>query len=218
MSVEAKSLTTNREEERGRIALESISYEAFSNEESLPNVYETLGPYSKKMIQLIGRGYFSGQDTSDLFHESFLKAWQRRETYEAGRGPFIAWYVSIVRNTTIDEMRRRGKRPQEVNVGNIEGLLDYAMIDLEEAPNTDIVELRVDLQDAIEKLPDIQKNYVNAVYRSGRSYREIAMSLEIPLGTFKTRINKGQKLLREILGENYLSGDVFDAAVSSGEE
>jgi RNA polymerase sigma-70 factor (ECF subfamily) len=143
-------------------------------------------------------------DAQDLTQNTVLKALRFHKRFKTGT--YIkAWLLTILRNTFINEYRRKVRRPAFVELSGTEpspspspdpevpidpGGRDY--------PN--IVELLDDeVKAAIEELPPEFRQAVIMADIEDKSYKEIAEAMKCPLGTVMSRLYRGRKLLREKL-------------------
>ena len=60
----------------------------------------------------------------EILQEAFFRAWQQGGSFSSGRGTFITWLLSITHNLSIDEIRRRRRRPQKADSEEPEQILD----------------------------------------------------------------------------------------------
>ncbi|GMU94297.1 MAG: ECF RNA polymerase sigma factor SigR [Candidatus Hydrogenedentota bacterium] len=143
-------------------------------------------------------------DAADLTQNTVLKALRFHDKFE--KGTYIkAWLLTILRNTYINEYRRRARRPAMVELSGAEPAQDSSP-DPEiryEPPNRSAAELMELLDDAvrqaIESLPDDFRNAVIMADIEDLTYKEIADRMGCPLGTVMSRLFRGRKLLREKL-------------------
>jgi len=125
----------------------------------------------------------------DLFQETVCKALTYRESFRPGT-QIRAWLFTIMRNVFINDYRRDRKKKvvYENYQYNRQGATD---------PSTMSVGLK-EIQQAIHQLPALMK-LVCQLYLLGYKYQEIALVLDEPLGTVKSRIHFAKKLLQEKL-------------------
>jgi len=74
--------------------------------------------YSANVYALALRMLGDRQLAEELVQETFLRVWRQAATYRMVRGALVAWILSIARNLAIDELRRRGARPQAAEAHN----------------------------------------------------------------------------------------------------
>jgi RNA polymerase sigma-70 factor (ECF subfamily) len=131
-------------------------------------------------------------DAYDLVQESLLRVRKGLETYQPGS--MEAWLSRIVTNVFLDEVRRKRRRPVEVLPDDPERLLPPS-------PGADEATdgLSDDVQAALRRLPEEFRTAVVLCDVVGLSYEEIAASISIPVGTVRSRIHRGRRLLRTAL-------------------
>jgi RNA polymerase sigma-70 factor (ECF subfamily) len=137
----------------------------------------------------------------EIVLDVFTRVWEKAATYRGEQARVSSWLSSITRYRAIDELRRRGARPQLESLD----LADVAARTLRRAngPET-AIELRLQRQRvraALTELPEEQKQVLVLAYFQGYTHREIAEALDQPLGTVKTRIRLGMQKLRAMLHE-----------------
>lgn len=145
-------------------------------------------------------------DAQDLVQNTVVKALRFHGKFE--KGTYIkAWLLTILRNTFINEYRRKVRRPAMVELTGAEPAEDKSLdaeVPYEPAQPTtnNLMELLDDhVKAAIEALPDDFRRAVIMADLEDRSYKEIAEIMGCPLGTVMSRLFRGRKLLREQLKE-----------------
>ena len=133
-------------------------------------------------------------DAQDLVQEVLLRVRRGLATYQPGS--MEGWLSRITTNAFLDEMRRRKRRPADALPDDPERVLPSspsaeAALAAETLPD--------DVQAALLRLPDEFRAAVIMCDVAGLSYQEIGESLDIPIGTVRSRIHRGRSLLREAL-------------------
>ena len=131
-------------------------------------------------------------DAYDLVQEALIRVRRGLETYQPGS--MEAWLSRIVTNVFLDEVRRRRRRPVEALPEDPERLLPSSP-GADEATDS----LPDDVQAALRRLPEDFRTAVVLCDVVGLSYEEIAGALSIPVGTVRSRIHRGRRLLRAAL-------------------
>jgi RNA polymerase sigma factor (sigma-70 family) len=131
----------------------------------------------------------------DLFQETMYRALSYRDKYRVGTN-IKAWLFTIMRNIFINNYRRKAKRSTIFDKNGTDYILDTGKYTVINDADTNM-NLKA-IQTAIHNLPDIFKNPF-VLYYNGYHYNEIAIQLEEPLGTIKSRIHFARKLLKETL-------------------
>ena len=157
------------------------------------------GPLNNFIYRIINDPAF----TEDILQETFLRLWLNRDSYkEIAR--FSTWIYTIASNLAKTEIRRRKvRRWLSFSGGIYERPLEIADDSVD--PQRDLerrnIQRRVD--EEIRKLPLVFREVVVLRDIQELSYEEISSILEIPLGTVKSRVNRGrqrlQKRLRDLL-------------------
>jgi RNA polymerase sigma-70 factor (ECF subfamily) len=147
-------------------------------------------------VQMLGDRGTAEEITLDVF----TQLWQKAESYQPGRASVKTWLTSIARHRAIDEIRRLDVRPEGDSISWDALQVEPASSSHPEAQ----AERALDhdrVRRALGSLPEEQRRALILAYFGGQTQREIAASLDIPLGTVKTRIRLGmQKLRRRLRG------------------
>ncbi|HYT39704.1 MAG TPA: sigma-70 family RNA polymerase sigma factor [Acidimicrobiia bacterium] len=131
-------------------------------------------------------------DAFDLVQEALLRVRKGLETYQPGS--MEAWLSRIVTNVFLDEVRRKRRRPVEVLPADPERLLPSSPGADEQTEG-----LSDDVQAALHRLPEEFRTAVVLCDVVGLSYEEIAEAISVPVGTVRSRIHRGRRLLRTAL-------------------
>jgi len=145
-------------------------------------------------------------DAEDLTQNTVLKALRFHDKFQ--QGSYIkAWLLTILRNTFINDYRRKVRRPAQVPLSGTEPAPDAAPdphVNYEPRSRNyaDVLELLDDkVRQAIEELPEDFRQAVIMADIEDKSYKEIADIMKRPIGTVMSRLFRGRKLLREKLGD-----------------
>ena len=158
--------------------------------------------YSALVFSVGLRVLYDRQLAEDVVQEVFLRLWRRPWSYDAGRGRFVSWLMSVTRNRAIDERRRltRRGRLEERSEDRIPELRAPSRYHdpLEEAS---LAEERRAVRHQMTRLPPAQRQVLELAYFAGLTQVEISERTGQPLGTVKTRIRLGMQKLREALSD-----------------
>ena len=113
-----------------------------------------------------------------------------------GRSRLTTWLYRIATNAALDELRRRTRRPVPYETLPEAGLAAAGRA----APDTDAVDARLTIDDALAQLPDEFRVAVVLRDLCDLDYAEIAAVLELPPGTVRSRISRGRTALAAVLG------------------
>lgn len=126
---------------------------------------------------------------NDLCQETLYKAFAYRHKYEHGTN-IKAWLYTIMRNIFINDYRRNTRKKIILDT------IRYAQV--QQATSSEVNLRLKEIYTAIHRLPAIFKTAC-LLYLQGYKYHEIALALNEPLGTIKSRIHFAKKLLQKQL-------------------
>lgn len=138
-------------------------------------------------------------DARDLLQETYLKAYRFWDKYEKGTN-IRAWLFRIMKNSYINRYRKETKEPDKVDYGDIENF--YNSIRADYADTNDLQEklfgnlLGDEVAKALEELPEDFRTVVILCDIEGMTYEEISEFIERPIGTVRSRLHRGRKLLQ----------------------
>lgn len=175
-----RHIQSNEEDEPRTSTSTAVTAEAL--EEEILDLLPALRAYGLSLTK-------SPADADDLVQETLLKALANVHRFQRGTN-LRAWLFTIERNTFYSEYRRRKREmPSEADPSDIigsDGAQEWS------------VELD-DVKGALAALPCDQRDAVVLVGGIGLSYEEAASICECPLGTIKSRVNRGRTGLQKIL-------------------
>jgi len=143
-------------------------------------------------------------DANDLLQETYLKAFRFWDKYEKGTN-IRAWLFRIMKNSYINRYRKESKEPDTVDYEDVENF--YNSIRAESTDPNDLQKklfgnmLGDEVSKALANLPDDFRTVVILCDIEGMTYEEIAEFLDIPIGTVRSRLHRGRKLLQQMLFE-----------------
>ena len=156
--------------------------------------------YGRLAYSLIYRVVRNAGAAEDLVQETFLRVWNRVQSFDQTRGALGPWVLTVARNRAIDYLR------------SVDGKMSAGALELDrlETPvmfsNFEDGALSLDrarvLKTAFEKLSPTQREVIELAYFEGLSQTEMAERMKQPLGTVKTWVRSALKALRDdIVGE-----------------
>ena len=152
--------------------------------------------YSKMIFNLAFQ--FSGnyQESEDLTHEIFLKLYNSLNKYDSNKN-FNAWFLTLARNYMIDNYRKtKWEKTKRDNFNDhflASNVFDAPEEKILEEENKKIVWESLNLLSADIRMAVILRDI------QGKKYEEIAEIVGLPLGTVKSRVNRGRLQLAKII-------------------
>ncbi len=150
------------------------------------------------------------KDAEDLVQESYLKAFRFFHSFERGTNA-RAWILTILTNTFRTRYRKKKQEPDMIDFETVENFCladeivkEITAKDKSEAKGSNVTEILKDYvsDDVVKALESVPEQFRMAVLLSdveGFSYQEISEILGISVGTVKSRIFRGRKILQKLL-------------------
>jgi RNA polymerase sigma-70 factor (ECF subfamily) len=152
--------------------------------------------YSKKVFNMAFQFTGSFQESEDLTQDIFVKLYRSLDKFEMGKN-FTAWMLTLAKNYLIDEYRRtkwekKSRDDFEDHLPTLAGRDDPESGLAEE-------ETRSLLWSGLNRLPADIRMAVILKELQGKKYEEVAEITGVPVGTVKSRVNRGRLQLAQIL-------------------
>ena len=139
------------------------------------------------------------QDAQDIVQEAFIRAFKGFHGFRGGNGR--AWLLTIVRNTAYTWINKR--MPDQKLVPYVEER-HADIISIDQSANESVIEKRrQDLSDALERLPSEFREVIILYEIEGLSYKELALSLGVPVGTVMSRLSRARCRLQQEFSQFY---------------
>jgi len=147
----------------------------------------------------------NANDADDLVQETYVKAYRFWDKFEPGSN-CRAWLFKIMTNIFINDYRSKARTPASVSVDDVDDNFIYGQLALatpDANPESEFFAkvFDDDVKKAIEELPEDFRTVVVLSFLEGFSYQEIAEIANLQLGTVKSRLHRGRKLLQKQLFE-----------------
>ncbi len=137
-------------------------------------------------------------DADDATQEALIAVVRGLASYD-GRAAFTTWSHRVTVNACLDELRRRGRRPQPCDDPDLAAEGSGALLASMAPEPGEVAALRVDLDVALSQLAPEVRAAVVLRDVSGHDYAAIATILDIPIGTVRSRIARGRSRLAHLL-------------------
>ena len=175
---------------------------------------ELATPYMSALYAAALRMTRNPSDAEDLVQETYLRAYRGFGGFREGTN-LKAWLYRILTNTFINQYRAKKRRPDQVDLDDVEDFVIFRRLGGLEASaaqrtaETELLEHipEAEVKEAIESLPENFRMAVLLADVEGFAYKEIAEILDIPIGTVMSRLHRGRKMLQKRL---------WDFAVENG--
>jgi RNA polymerase sigma-70 factor, ECF subfamily len=155
-------------------------------------------------------------DAEDLVQDTYLKAFRSAAQFQRGTN-LKAWLFTILHNTFRNMLRHDGRSPIDVDSEYVDQAPAYGPTEHSPEELLTRATLDVDLQAALDALPDAFRQAVWLRDVEELSYAEIAEVLAVPIGTVMSRISRGRRALFERLQAGRLQNDGADTVTRSAE-
>jgi len=163
---------------------------------------EVLVPLVNQLYNFAYRLTMNEEDAQDLVQETYLKAYRFFHSFEKGTNA-KAWMFRILKNTFINDYRKKSKEPDKIDYLEVS---DY--YEIEDTGKRIAGELRI--ESANGQLGDEISNALSSIHPDfrmvvilcdieGFSYEEMAVILDVPIGTVRSRLHRARMLLKEKL-------------------
>lgn len=148
-------------------------------------------------IHVVGDAETAEEITQDVF----VRVWEGARSYRAEMAKVSSWLISITRHRSIDELRRRGVRPEKNQMDWPEEEMNGLLLSENPEDTAELVLQQRHVRQAIASLPTEQQKVLSLAYFKGYSHQEIAELMGEPLGTVKSRIRLAMLKLRDMFVE-----------------
>ena len=159
--------------------------------DGVPTWEEVARDHGRFLYNVAYRLTGNSDDARDLVQESLLRVRRGLATYEPGS--LEGWLARIVTNVFLDEMRKKKRRPVHALPENPDLVLPpSAAADVA----ADAAGLSTEIQAAINALPEEFRVPLVLCDVADQSYESIATALDVPIGTVRSRLHRGRRMLR----------------------
>jgi RNA polymerase sigma-70 factor (ECF subfamily) len=144
--------------------------------------------YQQRIINLVSRFVRNHSDALDVTQEAFIKAYRALPNFR-GDSAFYTWLYRIAVNTAKNHLASKLKEAKDVSVDD-EATGELSVLQNFSSPDEEVgaEELQRAILHAIEQLPDDLKQALTLRELEGMSYDEIALAMNCPIGTVRSRI------------------------------
>ena len=159
-----------------------------------PRVYASLFSFTK-----------SKEDSEDLTQQTFVKVWQQIQSFR-GDSAFFTWVYRIAINLAKNYVASSGYKKQKVNSS-----IDQLEIDISSNENIESMLIHSqsieDIRDFINTMPEALKTAFTLRESDGKSYEEISIITETPIGTVRSRIFRARESIVEYMKKELINNE-----------
>lgn len=164
--------------------------------------------YQRKIIRLLSRMIRDQNEIEDVAQEAFIKAYKALPQFR-GDSAFYTWLYRIAINTARNWMSQNSRRPSAPNSNVTDNDETFSEIDNltdSHSPEAEMVtrEIAASVNETIDSLPEELRRAIVLREIDGMSYEDIALAMNCPIGTVRSRIFRAREAiaskLRPIMG------------------
>ena len=159
-----------------------------------PRVYASLFSFTK-----------SKEDSEDLAQQTFVKVWQQIQSFR-GDSAFFTWVYRIAINLAKNYVASSGYKKQKVNSS-----IDQLEIDVSSNENIESMLIHSqsvdDIKDFINTMPEALKTAFTLRESEGKSYEEISIITETPIGTVRSRIFRARESIVDFMKKELINNE-----------
>lgn len=186
--------------------LELVAAVADGSQAALATLYDR---YSRRAYSLARRICVDDGIAEDVIQEVFLALWKAPHRFDATRGSFATWILTVVHHRSVDAVRRESNIRRRTAAPMDDEPFGPA------GPGADQDALAAltagQVRTALEALPTDQRKALALAYFGGYTQSEVASLTGVPLGTVKSRMFTGLKRLRTVLAPLLDPSDISSA-------
>lgn len=189
MSTQQKRFDRQAEHHAAKRLIERIAQNR--DRDAFAELFDAFGPRIKSFIMRKGA---PSELAEDLVQETMISVWTKAGMYDPAKGSPVTWMFTIARNLRIDRLRRESTLPL-TELGDYDAPSDEAGSEeiLNSKQETGLVAM------ALAGIPDEQRQILMLSFVDDVPQSEIAVRLNLPLGTVKSRMRLAYGRLRKTL-------------------
>jgi RNA polymerase sigma-70 factor (ECF subfamily) len=177
--------------DRAQVAFERVR---LGDEAAFAEFYDAVGGVVYGTVLRVIRNPAQAEEVTQ---EVFVELWRTAARFDPSRGSVRTWAATMAHRRAVDRVRsEQSARNREVVDATRDVVPEHDHVVEEVAANLD----RERVAQALQNLTDPQREAVTLAYYGGLTYREVAIRLDLPEGTVKTRIRDGLIKLRDLMG------------------
>ncbi|MFC5195630.1 MULTISPECIES: RNA polymerase sigma factor [Bizionia] len=164
------------------------------NEKAFETLYNM---YSESMHGVIYNIVRDNDLAEEVMQDVFIKAWNNSASYSSKKGRFFTWILNIARNAAIDKTRSKTFKNSKKNLQ-----ADFFVDILEDQDSLNDKTNAIGIKKFVDKLAKKCIEVIELLYFKGYTQKEASETLDMPIGTIKTRNRNCINELRIMLDVN----------------
>jgi len=161
-----------------------------------------INKYQHRIISLVARYVSDQTEALDVAQEAFIKAYRAIDRFR-GDSAFYTWLYRIAINTAKNWLVAKKRRPpaNDIDAADAEQYDMDSRLKEQGTPENELMreEIRRTVYDTIAELPDDLRTAIMLREMEGMSYEEIAVTMDCPIGTVRSRIFRAREAIEEKL-------------------
>jgi len=161
-----------------------------------------ISKYQHRIISLVGRYVSDPAEAMDVAQEAFIKAYRAIDRFR-GDSAFYTWLYRIAINTAKNWLVARKRRPpsSDIDAADAEQYDIESRLKEQGTPENELLreEIKKTVFEAIADLPDDLRTAIMLREMEGMSYEDIAVTMDCPIGTVRSRIFRAREAIDEKL-------------------
>lgn len=159
-------------------------------------------PHVDSMYNFGYRLTFDEDDAKDLVQDTYLKAFRFINSFQRGTNA-KAWLFRILKNSFINEFRKKSKQPAKVDYNEVEQYYnsDDAGVNITTDLRVETIQHMIgdEISGALNAIPVDFRTVIILSDLEGFTYEEMSKILDIPIGTVRSRLHRARNMLKEKL-------------------
>lgn len=181
------------ERDLARPALSAIERAASGDQAAFAEFYDEVSPVVfGTTLKVLRNQAMAEEVTQDVF----LELWKQAPRYDRSKGSPKAWAATIAHRRAVDRVRSEESARARDEADANQTVAEHDVVVDEVTANFE----RATVVAALARLSEAQREAVSLAFYGGHTYREVAVMLDVPEGTIKTRIRDGLIRLRDLMG------------------
>ncbi|RMA82457.1 RNA polymerase sigma-70 factor (ECF subfamily) [Umboniibacter marinipuniceus] len=161
--------------------------------QAFSQLFNNIAPKLKAFLR---KGGLSSENAEEIIQEALFTVWDRAAQFNSSKASATTWIYTIARNKKIDWLRKQGRQPMTSS----ELWPDLPDESAEIDPDSDLNLATV--RKLLDNLTIEQRQVVYKTFFEAKSQSEIALDLDVPLGTVKSRLRLAMKKFENFMSVN----------------